>query len=112
MNIADHPAAIFPLNNSKLSGAKILWCLHVCSGFACNVDEKCDGSCSDVHYRSLPLIFQTTDLVSRLMPVGAPRPTRATAQDVPRDAHFVEQQNLPKLEYSVINSLAGAKENL
>ena len=77
------------------------------NGFACNVHEKCDGSCSNVHYRSLPLIFQTTNLFSRLMPVAAPRPTRATAQDVPRDAHFVEQQDLPKLEYSAINSLAG-----
>ena len=76
-------------------------------GFACNVHEKCDGSCSNVPYRSLPLIFQTTNLFSMLMPVAAPQPTRATAQDVTRDARSVEQQNLPRFEYSAIDSFVG-----
>ena len=50
---------------------------------------------------------QYTNLFSMLKPVAAPRPTRATAQDVPRDPYYVERPNLTKFGYSAINSLAG-----
>ena len=36
-----------------------------------------------------------------------PHPGRATAQEVPRDFHWVKQQSVPKFEYSAINNLAG-----
>ena len=41
-------------------------------GSACNLHGNCDRSCSNVHYRSLPLVSQNTNLFSILMPVAAP----------------------------------------
>lgn len=78
-------------------------------GLSCDIHEDCDGSCSDgPHYPGVPLIDSLEmDMFSILLSVTSPHPSRAAAQDVPRDFHWLEKQHLPKLEYSIINSLAG-----
>lgn len=79
------------------------------NSFSCDVHENCDGTCSDgVHYAGPPLIEKIRgDLLSMLYQIVAPHPSPAAPLDFPRDFDWVEQQNLPKFEYSSINSLAG-----
>ena len=78
------------------------------SHLSCDVHEDCDGSCSDdIIYPGPPLLNRTHVLMSMLYQMAAPHPSRAATQDVPRDFSWVEQQNLPKFEYSAINSLVG-----
>ena len=76
---------------------------------SCNVHEDCDGTCSDGPLSpSIRLIEGLEmDLFSKIVRVSSPHPSRAIAQDVPRDFHWLEKQDLPKFEYSAINSLAG-----
>ena len=79
------------------------------NGLSCDVHEDCDRTCSDEpHYQGVCLIEDSVnDLVSRFVHTKPPHPSRATAQEVPRDFHWVKQQKVPKFEYSAINSLAG-----
>lgn len=79
------------------------------NSLSCDVHEDCDGTCSDgIHYPGPPLIEELAQsLFSMLSQVVAPHPSRAAPQDFPRNLDWVEQQNLPKFEYSAINSLAG-----
>ncbi|KAL8957616.1 MAG: hypothetical protein Q9183_006012, partial [Haloplaca sp. 2 TL-2023] len=59
-------------------------------------------------YPSPPLIDEIPDdLLSMLSQAVAPRPSLATPQDVPHDVNWLAQQNLPKFEYSAVNSLRG-----
>ena len=79
------------------------------NGLSCDVHEDCDGTCSDgPHYAGVPLIDGlATDMFSMLLHITSPHPSRAAAQDVPRDFHWLVKRDLPKFEYSEINSLAG-----
>lgn len=43
-----------------------------------------------------------------IMPLASPQPSRATAKDVPRDAQWVARQGFSALEYTAIDSCAGA----
>ena len=79
------------------------------NSLSCDLHEYCDGTCSDgVHYPGPPLIDGLQgDMFSMLSQIASPRPSRAAAQDSPRDLDWVEQQNFPRFEYPAINSLAG-----
>ena len=75
---------------------------------ACDIHENCDGSCSAlVTYPHSPLLGLTGLLFTMLLQVANPQPSRATVEDIPRDAQWVEGQEFPSLEYSAINSQAG-----
>ena len=78
-------------------------------GLSCDVHEDCDGSCSDgTHYPGPPLVEELKqELFSLLQQIADPHPSPAAPHDIPHDSCWVEQQNLPKFEYSALNSLAG-----
>lgn len=67
----------------------------------CDTHENCDGSCSDGAVQAPPLIGSFENLPTVL------RPSRATAQDFPRDSCWVDQQTLSKHTYEPITSSAG-----
>ena len=74
----------------------------------CDVHEKCDGSCgNDVGYEESPLNGLEGLLSSMLIGIVGVSPTKATAQDVPRDMHWLAQQNASTWVYSPIKSLEG-----
>lgn len=76
---------------------------------SCDVHESCDGTCSvDIHYPGPPLVEELSQtLFSLLSQAVAPDPSPATPQDFPRDFDWAQKQNVPKFEYSPIDSLGG-----
>ena len=79
------------------------------NGLSCDIHEDCDGTCLSVpHNLSVPLTERLVfDLFSMSLGLTSPHLSRATALDAPRDVEWLERQDLPQLEYSAINSLAG-----
>ena len=76
-------------------------------GTICDTHENCDGSCPGSVVQAPPLISTLNGLPSGQISPTIPRPSRVTAEDVPRDACWVNQQNLSQHAYAPINSGAG-----
>lgn len=75
---------------------------------SCDLHEKCDGSCGNVvAYQENPLIDFDGLVASMLLGVVGLNLSSATTQDVPRDTHWLEQQEFTSLVYSPINGLGG-----
>ena len=53
--------------------------------YSCENHEGCDGTCSNVRKGNAPLVDFTAQIASMLMPIAAPEPSRATAEDFPHD---------------------------
>ena len=73
----------------------------------CDTHENCDGSCSGGVVEVPPLIDTSTSLDSVRISATVAQPSSATAQDFPRDSHWVDQQDLSHYVYAPINSGAG-----
>ena len=73
----------------------------------CDTHENCDGSCSGGVVDVPPLIDASTSLISVRNSATVAQPSSATAQDFPRDSHWVDQQDLSHYVYAPINSSAG-----
>ncbi|MDI1492327.1 MAG: hypothetical protein OHK93_003540 [Ramalina farinacea] len=73
----------------------------------CDTHENCDGSCSGGVVQIPPLIDTSTNWISARNSATVAQPSSATAQDFPRDSHWVDQQDLSHYVYAPINSSAG-----
>ena len=73
----------------------------------CDTHENCDGSCSSGVVQAPPLIDYPTNMDPARISATVAQPSSATAEDVPRDSCWLDQQNLSEHVYAPINSGSG-----